>query len=334
MLVVLTGPTASGKSALALSLALDGPLSKQIEIISMDSAQVYRGMNVGTAKPSLQERKAVAHHLLDLIDPWDSYSAARFRIDALEAAKQIRSAGRMPLIVGGTLLYGRALAGGLSDLPASNPEIRKRIAQEAIEHGWPAMHARLAEIDPQTASRLKPQDAQRISRALELFHMTGKAMSQWIAEHPMRLSDCKDESKSGDPTTPEALTWISLEPSRRAWLHERIGMRFKQMLAEGLVEEVRNLMAQPGMHAGLASMRAVGYRQCLQHLEGDGDALCLEARGIAATRQFAKRQLTWLRSMTQRTVFACDDAQARLQARDALVKALEASAKAADRRPC
>ena len=350
MLVVLTGPTASGKSSLALSLALEGPFAKRIEIISMDSAQVYRGMDVGTAKPSVQERHAVAHHLIDLIDPWQSYSAARFREDALHAAMQIRSSGRIPLIVGGTLLYGRALAGGLSDLPESDTAVREAIAHEAKVQGWPAMHARLAEVDPQTASRLQPQDAQRISRALELFRMTGKPMSQWIAEQQAGSAVGAGRRPLTGQAKPETLIWISLEPGRRAWLHEQIAIRFRQMLARGLLEEVRKLMAKDGMHAGLASMRCVGYRQCVQWLDenpidaqhdpkaaltgnqarrvlsrhnGDGS---LEEKGIAATRQFAKRQLTWLRAMPERQVFACDDAQARVQARRALINALETSA--------
>ncbi|NCV61456.1 MAG: tRNA (adenosine(37)-N6)-dimethylallyltransferase MiaA, partial [Betaproteobacteria bacterium] len=179
MLVVLSGPTASGKSSLALSVALEGPLAQQIEIISMDSAQVYRGMDLGTAKPSAAERAAVAHHLIDVIDPWEAYSAARFRADALNAAASIRARGRIPLVVGGSLLYGKALGGGLSALPASDPDIRKAVASEAASKGWPAMHQALALVDPQTAKRLNPQDAQRISRALEVFRHSGKPLSSW-----------------------------------------------------------------------------------------------------------------------------------------------------------
>ncbi|NCZ99223.1 MAG: tRNA (adenosine(37)-N6)-dimethylallyltransferase MiaA [Betaproteobacteria bacterium] len=353
MLVVLSGPTASGKSSLALSVALEGPLAQQIEIISMDSAQVYRGMDLGTAKPSAAERAAVAHHLIDVIDPWEAYSAARFRADALNAAASIRARGRIPLVVGGSLLYGKALGGGLSALPASDPDIRKAVASEAASKGWPAMHQALALVDPQTAKRLNPQDAQRISRALEVFRHSGKPLSSWIAE----------QSPSQPAANEEALVWISLEPRQRSWLHERIACRFRHMLEQGLLAEVAALMAHAGMHAGLASMRAVGYRQCVQWLEGTANqalhsdaakasrddagsttlrddagsttlrptADALEARGIAATRQFAKRQLTWLRAMPERQVFACDEANEKESARQALTDALYKSAAAASR---
>ncbi|NBO04293.1 MAG: tRNA (adenosine(37)-N6)-dimethylallyltransferase MiaA [Betaproteobacteria bacterium] len=316
MIVVLTGPTASGKSGLALSLAMHGPLANQIEIVSMDSAQVYRGMDLGTAKPSLQERAAVPHHLIDLIDPREAYSAARFRNDALQAVTAIRQRGRIPLVVGGSLLYGRALAGGLSELPQTEPAIREALAKEAASLGWPGMHAALARVDPQTAARLMPHDAQRISRALEVFRMSGKPLSAWLA----------DQAGSRAMHEQEDLCWISLEPRDRGWLHQRIALRFKQMLEQGLLEEVSGLISQEGIHAGLPAMRAVGYRQCLQWLSGQADERnTLEEQGIAATRQFAKRQLTWLRAMSQRQVFACDDPDALIAAQQHLGEALEKS---------
>lgn len=316
MIVVLTGPTASGKSSMALSLATKGPLAQRLEIISMDSAQVYRGMDIGTAKPSPEERAAVPHHLIDLIDPWQAYSAARFRDDAKSAIADIRRRGRIPLVVGGSLLYGRALEGGLSSLPETEATIREAVACEAKERGWPGMHAALAQVDPITAARLMPHDAQRISRALEVFRMSGRPISAWIS----------DQAGTEPTKEQETLQWISLEPHDRSWLHQRIAARFKQMLMHGLLDEVSRLMAQPGMHPTLASMRAVGYRQCLQWLLGQAKkGNSLEDQGIAATRQFAKRQLTWLRSMPQRQVFACDDSSAVRAAQQKLEEALSSS---------
>ena len=319
MIVVLTGPTASGKSGMALSLATSGPLADRLEIISMDSAQVYRGMDIGTAKPSPDERAAVPHHLIDLIDPWQAYSAARFRDDALSALADIRQRGRIPLVVGGTLLYGRALAGGLSELPETEAAVREAVANEAKAFGWPAMHAALARVDPQTAARLMPHDAQRISRALEVFRMSGRPLSAWLA----------DQAGSVPKAGVETLIWISLEPRDRSWLHQRIALRFKHMLKRGLLDEVSALMAQEKMHASLPSMRAVGYRQCLQWLLGQADqGSSLEEQGIAATRQFAKRQLTWLRAMPQRQVFACDDSSELSRAQQRLEQALTSTATA------
>jgi len=319
MIVVLTGPTASGKSGMALSLATSGPLADRLEIITMDSAQVYRGMDIGTAKPSPDERAAVPHHLIDLINPWQTYSAARFRDDALSALADIRQRGRIPLVVGGTLLYGRALAGGLSELPETEAAVREAVASEAKAFGWPAMHAALARVDPQTAARLMPYDAQRISRALEVFRMSGRPLSAWLA----------DQAGSMPKPGLETLIWISLEPRDRSWLHQRIALRFKHMLKRGLLDEVSALMAQENMHASLPSMRAVGYRQCLQSLLGQADqGSSLEEQGIAATRQFAKRQLTWLRAMPQRQVFACDDSSELSRAQQRLEEALASAATA------
>jgi tRNA dimethylallyltransferase len=310
MHVVLTGPTASGKSALAVELALHPSLARSVDILSMDSTQVYRGLDIGTAKPDLAIRAAIPHHLIDLIDPHESFSAARFRAEALATCVQIREKERQALFVGGTLLYGRALEGGLSDLPPSDPAVREAIAAQAACDGWPTLHAQLARADPDTAARLAPRDAQRISRALEVLQMTGKPLSEWHAE----------AAKWGT----EKVRWISLEPSDRVWLHNRIRMRLDRMLADGLIEEVRGLIARPAMHSRLPSMRAVGYRQCAQWLrEGAGEVSVLRDRILAATRQFAKRQLTWLRSMPDREVYACDTPSELRRALDALREGLD-----------
>ncbi len=282
MLCIL-GPTASGKSALALMLARK---RGDIEIISMDSALVYRGMDIGTAKPSPGEQSEVRHHLIDLIDPVESYSAARFVQDAEQAALEIRSRGKIPLLVGGTMLYYKALREGLDDLPSAPTEIRDAIAKEAHERGWPALHETLSAIDIETASRLKPNDAQRISRALELYQFTGKPMSQLIRESGERsLSPLADQ-----------LTTIALMPNDRALLHERIADRFHQMIASGFLDEMRSLMQDPRLHPDLPSMRCVGYRQAWDHLNGETSFEAFVEAGIAATRQLAKRQITWLRS--------------------------------------
>jgi len=310
MLVILTGPTASGKSGLALALAQEGAFAGSVEILSMDSAQIYRGLDIGTAKPDRATRAAITHHLIDVIEPQESYSAARFRDEAARICVAIKARQRHCLIVGGTLLYGRALEGGLSELPSADPTLRMAIAAEARLHGWPALHAELAQVDPVTAARLAPRDAQRISRALEVYRASGTPLSHWIA------------ARGNLPPIP--VCWVSLEPRDRAWLHHRIRMRLEEMLAAGLVDEVRALLLRPGMHPGLASMRAVGYRQCAQWLADGGERLdLLRERILAATRQFAKRQLTWLRAMPQRQVFACDEAAQVRLARDALCRALD-----------
>ena len=274
------GPTASGKTRLALALA-DAFL---IEVVSVDSAQVYREMDVGTAKPSPSERRAVPHHLIDIIDPTESYSAARFRADALRLMEEITARGRIPLLAGGTMLYFKALREGLSDLPESNVEVRAQIDAEAAARGWPAMHHELARVDPETAARLKPRDSQRIERALEVFRITGTPMSKWIARG----------KKSG---LPFHLVQLALVPSDRSALHRRIEERFDAILEKGLVEELRALRERYALRPGLPSMRCVGYRQAWQFLEGEFDRDELRNRGIFATRQLAKRQLTWLRGM-------------------------------------
>ena len=278
--VFLLGPTASGKTAVALALAQRFP----IEVVSVDSAQVYRGMDVGTAKPTTEERERVPHHLIDIIEPTEAYSAGRFRDDALRLVGEIAGRGRIPVLAGGTMLYFSALAKGLADLPPAQPKLRAELEAEAARDGWPALHARLASVDPEAAARLKPTDAQRIQRALEVHRHTGRSLSSLQAE----------SKKAAMPF--EALR-IALEPSERRVLHERIAERFRRMLREGLLAEVETLRRRYDLAASLPSMRAVGYRQAWDTLEGRAGLGTLEARGIAATRQLAKRQLTWLRAM-------------------------------------
>ena len=281
--VLLLGPTASGKSALAMQLAERIPL----EIVSVDSAQVYRGMDIGTAKPSAADRAAVPHHLIDIRDPADPYSAADFVRDATVAIREIRARGKLPLLVGGTMLYAKALREGLSDLPSADPEIRARIEAEARELGWPKLHARLAKIDPSTAARLKPNDSQRIQRALEVYETAGAPMSELV----------------GTNTAPTlTLSILALLPADRAELHERIARRFDAMLEAGLLDEVRALHARGDLHPDLPSMRSVGYRQAWRFIEGQCRFDQLRETGIAATRQLAKRQMTWLRSMPDAAV--------------------------------
>jgi len=285
--ILLMGPTASGKSALAATLAGHFP----VEIISVDSAQIYRGMDIGTAKPSVAERRSVPHHLIDIVDPTGSYSAAQFRSDAVRLISEITARGRIPLLVGGTMLYFKALREGLSELPESDAAVRARIDAEAAERGWPALHAELAKIDAPTAARLKPSDSQRIQRALEIYRVAGKPMSQLLGRTKSAL--------------PFRLLELALVPSDRAELHRRIESRFDAMLERGLVEELRALRERHTLRPGLPSMRCVGYRQAWQHLEGEFGRDELRDRGIFATRQLAKRQLTWLRAMKAVRSFDC-----------------------------
>jgi tRNA dimethylallyltransferase len=289
--VAIMGPTASGKTAAALAVARHVPC----EIVSVDSALVYRSMDIGTAKPSADELAAVPHHLVDILDPLDSYSAMQFREDTLRLVGEIHARGKLPLLVGGTMLYFKALRDGLDDLPQANPEVRAKLDEEAVRIGVPGLHARLAEIDPETATRLKPNDSQRIQRALEIFELTGKPMSQLLTGAP------KEE-------LPFDLLPLALEPSDRSVLHARIAARFDAMLDApdgGLLNEVRQLRKRGDLHLGLPSMRCVGYRQVWEYLDGDYDFATLREKGIAATRQLAKRQLTWLRSMPDRIVIDC-----------------------------
>ena len=286
--ILLLGPTASGKTAVALALARRFPA----EIVSVDSAQVYRGMDVGTAKPDAAARAAVPHHLIDIVDPTESYSAGRFREDAVRVVGEIHARGRVPILAGGTMLYFRALTEGLSDLPPADPAVRAAIDARAARAGWPALHAELAHVDPETAARLEPTDPQRIQRALEVFELTGTPISRLQAR------------RAAVPPPFGALR-IALEPSERAALHRRIDERFRAMLSAGLLDEVASLRRAYPLHAALPSMRAVGYRQAWETLEGRAGADTLAERGIAATRQLAKRQLTWLRSMPGLDRFDC-----------------------------
>jgi tRNA dimethylallyltransferase len=273
----LLGPTASGKSRLALELAEKLP----IEIVAMDSAQVYRGMDIGTAKPSAAERAKLPHHLIDLVDPDQSYSVGRWRGEAIQAVNGILERKKLPLLVGGTMLYYRALTSGLANMPGADPEVRAELDLSAARRGWPSLHAELAKVDPEAAQRIQPNDAQRIQRALEVYKLTGEPLSQ------IQLR------KESPPPFP--LKAFALIPERTE-LHARIAARFEAMLAAGLVDEVRSLKARFSLHPALPSMRAVGYRQVWEFLEGRFAEDELRNRGIAATRQLAKRQLTWLRS--------------------------------------
>ncbi|MDQ0590314.1 tRNA (adenosine(37)-N6)-dimethylallyltransferase MiaA [Variovorax paradoxus] len=295
--IALAGPTASGKTAVALALARVRP----VEIVSVDSALVYRGMDIGTAKPSQAEQTAVPHHLIDILDPRESYSAAAFVSDATRLVGEIRARGALPLLVGGTMMYFKALFDGIDAMPAADAAVRARLDAEAATLGWPAMHARLAKVDPVTAARLAPQDSQRIQRALEVWESSGQPLSSFHAA----------ENKAVNGLAGGAL--FSLEPTDRAWLHSRIAERFDAMLAAGFLDEVRALRARGDLSTDLPSMRCVGYRQAWEMLDACGgfkpDAKAMDdlrERGIAATRQLAKRQITWLRSMPARTVIACD----------------------------
>ncbi|MDI1301822.1 MAG: tRNA (adenosine(37)-N6)-dimethylallyltransferase MiaA [bacterium] len=277
--ILLMGPTASGKTKLAIELVERGPF----EIISVDSGMVYRDMNIGTAKPDAATLARAPHRLIDIIDPGERYSAAQFRADALREMAAITAAGRIPLLVGGTMLYFRVLLEGLANMPDADPALRAQLDAEAALRGWPAMHARLAAVDPVTAARLKPNDSQRLQRALEVYELTGKPLSQWHAE------------QAPAEALPYRLTQIAVAPPQRSVLHERIERRFDEMLAQGLVAEVAGLKARPELHADLPSMRAVGYAQVWAYLDGEYDAAEMRLRGIYATRQLAKRQHTWLR---------------------------------------
>ncbi len=286
--IFLMGPTASGKSAIALELAARFPL----EIINVDSASVYRGMDIGTAKPDAEVLRRVPHHLLDCIDPTEAYSAARFREEALQVMHKIAQCGKVPLLVGGTMLYFKALQQGLDDLPTAEPAMRALLDQEAQELGWPAMHAALARVDPVTAARLQPGDSQRIQRALEVYRVTGIPLSLYHGTDSRR------------PLNARVLA-LGLMPSDRSVLHRRITERFDTMLEAGLEDELRSLRQRHALNPDLPAMRAVGYRQMWQYLEGQIDRAMLRERGIIATRQLAKRQMTWMRSWPALRIFDC-----------------------------
>ena len=309
--IALAGPTASGKTAAAMAIARHCADLCPVEIISVDSALVYRGMDIGTAKPGMDELAAVPHHLIDIRDPLNAYSAAEFVQDAQRLIADIRARGKLPLLVGGTMLYFKALIDGLDDMPPANPAVRAVLALEAAEKGWPALHAELALVDPATAARLAPNDSQRISRALEVFR---------ISSQPLSFFHQRNATKNiaDNPYKTGGTVLISLEPADRAWLHERIALRFDAMLASGFVDEVVALRARGDLAPHLPSMRCVGYRQAWEILDAhaarglDGHLSASELgelrdKGIFATRQLAKRQITWLRSMPERQVVACDD---------------------------
>lgn len=303
--VAIVGPTASGKTTAALALAHQLQDQGGAEIISMDSALVYRSMDIGTAKPSREELAAVPHHLIDILDPMNSYSAAEFARDATRLILEIRQRGRMPLLVGGTMLYLKALLEGLNDIPAAPPQVRAEIQAHAEQVGWPALHAHLMQIDPVTAARLAPGDSQRIGRALEVWTSTGKTLSSFHQSAKAAVPDWH-------------IPVLSLEPMDRKWLHERIAQRFELMMAQGFLTEISQLRARGDLNPDLPSMRCVGYRQAWQGLDEGWSEHAICERGIFATRQLAKRQITWLRSMPNRQVVDID----RLQGSDAPWQAL------------
>ena len=292
MAVAIMGPTASGKTASALRIAQTTPC----EIISVDSALVYRGMDIGTAKPTPDELAAVPHHLIDILDPLEAYSVAQFRNDTIRLVAEITARGKLPLLVGGTMMYFKGLVDGLDDLPGADPALRAALDLEAARIGWPGMHARLRELDPATADRLAPNDAQRINRALEIIELSGQPMSALLA-------------KRAKPELPFALVSFGLETIDRAVLHKRIALRFDQMLGKrddsGLVAEVARLRARGDLSPSLPSIRCVGYRQTWDYLDGKINRATLREQGIIATRQLAKRQITWLRAMPDRVVIDC-----------------------------
>jgi tRNA dimethylallyltransferase len=316
--ITIVGPTASGKSSLAMAIARSAKqLGKTVEIISMDSALVYRGMDIGTAKPSKSEMQEVRHHGIDIAEPEDPYSAAKFAHDAKQWLNEIRARNNIPLIVGGTMLYWRALAHGLSNMPAASPEIRAEIEARAAKLGWPAIHDELAKVDPETAARLEKNDAQRVQRALEIYLQSGKPMSEWLQEQPKDSG--RGEGGGEDHNAPMNLRLISIEPSDRSVLHERIAKRFEVMMAEGFLDEMKVLRQNPRLHPDLPSMRAVGYRQAWDHLDGNITFQEFQDQAIAATRQLAKRQLTWLRGMqTKEVIDSLDESQMKKCEQDVL----------------
>jgi tRNA dimethylallyltransferase len=311
----LAGPTAAGKTAAALAIASQHPC----EIISVDSALVYCGMDIGTAKPHAAELAQVPHHLINIRDPLQAYSAAEFVRDAKALMGAIARRGRLPLLVGGTMLYFKALFDGLDDMPAAHPGVRAALEQEAAEKGWPALHAALARVDAATAARLAPLDGQRIQRALEVYRVTGQPISHFHAVRGATKKEAVDAGSTG------ATVLISLEPEDRSWLHARIAQRFDAMLAGGFLDEVRALRARGDLHPDLPSMRCVGYRQAWEALDGAMPMAELRDRGIFATRQLAKRQITWLRSMPKRLVVPCDQPGALAAVLDHTTAAIQAA---------
>jgi tRNA dimethylallyltransferase len=295
--IAIVGPTASGKSAMSMRVAKAAQThGRTIELISMDSALVYKGMDIGTAKPSAEEMATVIHHGINICEPETPYSAAKFAKDAKRWISEIHQRGNIPMIVGGTMLYWRALAHGLSDMPPASPEIRAAIERKAAQLGWAAIHQELMQVDPITAERLEINDSQRVQRALEIFLISGKPMSSWISEEP------KDSGRhSGD--SPIQFRLLSIEPSDRGILHERIAQRFEIMMQQGFLDEMRLLLKNSALTPELPSMRAVGYRQAWAYLNGEISLEHFKEQSIAATRQLAKRQLTWLRGIADREIF-------------------------------
>jgi len=299
-IAILTGPTGTGKTDFALALAREYP----IEIVSVDSAQVYRGLDIGSAKPSAQIRAQVPHHLIDLVDPAESYSAGQFVRDAAAVIADIEARGRIPLLVGGTMLYLRALTGGIAELPEASGEIRARLDAEAAEQGWPTLHARLAAVDPAAAERIHPNDAQRIQRALEVHATTGQPITELQSRTRSALQ--------------RDFAIVALVPSDRARLHDSLARRFRQMMDAGFLDEVRALHARGDLTDAHPAIRAVGYRQIWAHLDGECSLDVAQVRALAATRQLAKRQMTWLRPMTNIRVLDPYDAQSFVGIRESL----------------
>ena len=293
----IVGPTGAGKTHLAMLLAeYAKSIGITLELISMDSALVYRGLDIGSAKPTKAEQAAVLHHLIDILEPTEVYSAARFAKDTKRLCAEIRSRGNIPIVVGGTMLYWRAWAYGLSSLPPANLEIRAKLDEEGKSIGWPAMHAKLTEVDPETATRLKPNDSQRVQRALEVFEITGRPMSALLADSP------SEDGREGS-SIPTWIDLVSLEPSDRKRLHANLEKRFDEMLAAGFINEVKALRTNANLHADLPAIRSVGYRQAWEFLNGEIDAEQMRYKSLAATRQLGKRQLTWLRAISGRKTF-------------------------------
>ncbi|MEI7531571.1 MAG: tRNA (adenosine(37)-N6)-dimethylallyltransferase MiaA [Betaproteobacteria bacterium] len=319
-ILAIVGPTASGKSNFSLSLCEEAyKKNLTIELISMDSALVYRGMSIGTAKPSNFHLASIKHHGVDICEPWESYSAAKFASDSMRWYQEARDRGHIPVIIGGTMLYWRALTQGLTNLPPADPIIRKKIELDALQHGWDSVYEQLCVVDPISAQRLPPGDTQRISRALEVFLSTGKSFSSWIQEDPY--------GKTRNDTSINSQLF-SFEPEDRKWLHTRIENRFHEMLKLNFLNEVRTLMDNPLINQHLPSMRAVGYRQAWEYLVGEITEDEFINKSIAATRQLAKRQLTWLRAMpTRRVVNPQNSIQVKHAVSDCLNQLIEWSSK-------
>jgi len=296
-ILCIVGPTGAGKTHLAMSLAEHAQsVGMAIELISMDSALVYRGLDIGSAKPTQAEQAIVTHHLIDILEPTEVYSAAKFANDTKQLCVEIHARGNIPVVVGGTMLYWRAWAHGLSSLPPADTDIRTRLDMQGKKIGWPAMHAELMKLDPMTASRLMPNDSQRVQRALEVYEITGKPMSELLADAP------SEDGRAGS-AIPDWINLVSLEPSDRLKLHVNLEKRFDEMLEGGLISEVEKLRANTALHSDLPAIRSVGYRQVWEYLTGEIDYDQMRYKALAATRQLSKRQLTWLRAIAGRNTF-------------------------------